>query len=334
MKRSFTYENLQLVTKSILEIVKGCKNLTSSGTDYVLLWTVLHPQSDYPDRKQIKDKSLRQSIENAILSNMSLEKKAYLKGITSFIPIIQKGATEFLNSNPDKSENFIITKLTSWLDDVFNDIDDAKQWLKKTSLRTQSQTRSLNEPLGKYAFPDERIKGFEVPEELNTDLEDEILDAINLHFDQAVSFTPKVTKSLIDILKKNQYSDIINEPDAQILYRGMAVKPSWLYAFTKGIKPKNNPIQCKCTYNPFENGGSSSWTTSIDSAKDFARLARTSTLSKEIVLIANKNKNHFISGLDGLYRLQTPSRYESEYEVIGLGKVLITSILIVEQDDE
>lgn len=196
------------------------------------------------------------------------------------------------------------------------------------------------DPLGKYAFPQGRKLRNSIPYEKNTKLEDELEDAIENHFMASWPFTKDIANKLSNLLKKNLYTDVLKRPEVDVVYRGMSVSEQWIKRSLElnddDQIPISTEIEKRFTYLPKPMMGSSSWTKDFSIARDFSiysaekskYLAQSSVLGKithSIVLHAklNENYNSFLSGEDGLYKLQHASGFQSEQEILGLNDIKV-----------
>lgn len=196
------------------------------------------------------------------------------------------------------------------------------------------------DPLGKYAFPQDRKLRNSVPYEKNTKLEDELEDAIENHFMASWPFTKDVANKLSELLSKNLYVDILKRPEVDVVYRGMSVSEQWIKRALElnDDEPLSSSaeIEKRFTFLPKPMMGSSSWTCDFGIARDFSissieksqYLTHGSARGKvthSIVLHAKLSENHnsFLSGEDGLYKLQHASGYQNEQEILGLNDIKV-----------
>lgn len=184
------------------------------------------------------------------------------------------------------------------------------------SLKKRLKEETQSDPLGKYAWPDERIVQGEVPDEKNTSLENKLRDAIDLHFEGLKYFSFEEANELQNLLSKNLYSDVISEPKVDIVYRTMGVPKTWIETFTSTYPLKNaGTFDKNFKFHPLDDRRSSSWTESIEFAKSWG-----SIFNSYIILHAkiSDNKHQFLSGNNGLYKLKGPNSYFSQKEAVGL----------------
>jgi hypothetical protein len=195
------------------------------------------------------------------------------------------------------------------------------------------------DPLGKYAFPQGRKLRNSVPYEKNTKLEDELEDAIENHFMASWPFTKDVANKLSELLVKGLYTDILKRPETNVVYRGMSVSEQWIkrsLELDDDQVPTMIEIEKRFTFLPKPMMGSSSWTSDFGVARDFSissiekskYLSHNSTHGKithSIVLHAklSENYNSFLSGEDGLYKLQHAFGFQSEKEILGLNDIKV-----------
>ena len=197
-----------------------------------------------------------------------------------------------------------------------------------------------SDQLGKYAFPQARKVRNSLPYEKNTKLEDELEDAIENHFMASWPFTKDVANKLSELLSKNLYIDILKRPKVDIVYRGMSVNEQWIKRSLElnndDQLPASIEIEKSFTFLPKPMMGSSSWTCDFGVARDFSISSIEKSqylmhnfahgkITHSIVLHAklSENYNSFLSGEDGLYKLQHASGYQHEREVLGLNDIKV-----------
>lgn len=191
-------------------------------------------------------------------------------------------------------------------------------------------------PFGKYAFANSRLPRYEVEPEKNTKIEDDVEKALRTHFKSGNPFSSNVVSTIKNVLDSGDYSDIIFEPDAEVVYRGMHVDSSWLSAQIDSSSwnlPEEGNFQKTFFFKPFNN--QSSWSLDYDAAYSVAEtnfydrvIALDEGRSYIIILEARISDNHnkFISAPDGLYKLQFTIDYQDELECIGLGDIKVSKL--------
>jgi hypothetical protein len=176
-------------------------------------------------------------------------------------------------------------------------------------------------PLGKYAFATNRAKtGLDSPPaEQNTPFEDMLYDTLSKHFDHRGKIPVAAARTIKTFIDNEQYSDVFNEPDQDIVYRCMGVDEKWMERILGHIPKKSGKIKKKFTFNP-KGGASSSWSISQKSAKKFG-----AGNAYQIMLVASikNNPSAFASGPGGLYNVKGPNGYDKEKEAVGLGPIII-----------
>jgi hypothetical protein len=201
--------------------------------------------------------------------------------------------------------------------------------MKKRIFKEETQS----DPLGKYAWPHERVIKGEVPDEINTELENKLIDAIQLHFDGIRYFSSEEASQLQNLLSKNLYSDIISEPKVDVVYRTMYVPKQWIQ-HTLGIKSISNKgmFDKNFKFHPLQGRASSSWTESYKFAEHWGIV-----FDSYVILHAkiSDNKNSFLSGKNGLYKLKNPNVFLSQEEVVGLFTINVFKLSwrIISADD-
>ena len=186
-----------------------------------------------------------------------------------------------------------------------------------------------NAPLNQYAFSPERKyrKGLNVsiPYEKNNVYEQQLLDAIRGHYNDSEMLSADNAEKIREFLKNGWYEDVFHEPDQSIVYRGMKVKAQYIRDAMNNTEIANEGNeQHAFTFTPFQ--GSSSWTTSFNTAKSFASNS-TNWNGYRLILTARvaDNFNRFVIGKGGLYDVGV-SDHTGEMEVMGLGPIAVSNI--------
>ena len=288
--------------------------------------------------------------EKAFIKLKSLLKKAHddeeylvkiLLSMSSFY--MWKEFANYINDNKSIFQHLEIYKKQLFRED--NDIFDIestifqlKQCFERLSLFEESgdfdvalknikyDTKSSNELLGKYAFAANRVNTNSVPFEKDTKIEREIYKSLINHFNGRNILSKKDANTIRKIVLSKKYSDVFNEPEEDIAYRGMNVTKEWLSTLVNIDTLIEFTINKKFTFKPLK--GASSWSISKNRAEKFA-LRGSKGIS--IILIANvkDNSKQFISGTRGLYKIEPFDGYANELEVIGLGDITVSSIEII-----
>ena len=197
-----------------------------------------------------------------------------------------------------------------------------------------------NAPLGKYAWPDDRIG---MPLEKNTELEDRLFNAIVNHFDSNTPITEDDAKELQALLKMGLYKDVLKQPNVEFVYRGVKLKSDDVTKLTgqsekELVKRLDDSGALFVVLPPVQKspwrsrkGASVSWTTSSAKAKEFTGGLYTATGSWGVVAVAKvaDNPDTFLAGVDGLYKLRTiGSIYEPEREALAIAPVKIHALRV------
>jgi hypothetical protein len=194
--------------------------------------------------------------------------------------------------------------------------------------------------LGHYAFPLLRHSiGYDI--EANTKLEEYVAEQLALHFVNATPLNLDVVEFIKKCLKDGQYKDIFHPPKQKFIYRGMQLddKHAKLFLMNAGltshdanfdmsemrdenvlIKNRGELYDTNMLYLHREGTTSSSWTTNLDKAREFAHKQHERSYNKTwgIILYAptQNHKNVLVAGEGGLYDLGFTDDYINEYEVI------------------
>lgn len=179
-------------------------------------------------------------------------------------------------------------------------------------------------PMGQIAFATSRPKK---PYELNTDVESDLLHALEDHFEGSTPLKAKNVKKIRDFIANGWYSDTFKVPDSDTLYRGMAVSESWLQE-KLGIDELDDSGSEEVDYSYGKPSETSSWTDELRIAKKFSLDAADDIRKPYMVVmhaLSSDNPNSFID-CRGLYDLIELERYSEESECMGLGSIKVFKI--------
>jgi hypothetical protein len=220
----------------------------------------------------------------------------------------------------------------------FEDTDLSYAELSSTKLNKNVNEKikpeSEKDVFNKFAFSDKKRRGLNPPFEESNDEEDYVYYSLYKHFVNNDPFDDHISGILSTILSQKKYPDIIQEYQKTI-YRGMTVETSFLKNIV-GITKKDlddlDNIEKSFVFKP-KSKGSSSWSESKAEARNFALKNKNLVLedSVNIVLVANHedNKNKFLKCTNTLYKFFHFEDYEEEKEVIGLGDIKVSKIIVL-----
>lgn len=206
------------------------------------------------------------------------------------------------------------------------------------SLRRAKGGEDPDAPLGRFAFANNRMASAAVPKEPDELLERGLFAAIAAHFDENQPLGPEIAKQLRAFLADGMYSDVIKEPDAEEVFRGVNSGPNWIRKILR--VPPGTPIEAEgeadvsFTYsNPKDRSAVMSWATKEAAAMRFFKSSGSDVEDRDaelytLLLTARVGDNPatFISGPDGLYKLKGPNDYKNEAEALALGPVKVTHV--------
>jgi hypothetical protein len=276
--------------------------------------------------------------------------------------ITKKKLTDELNKAAVKAEKQSSSgyswsrELQLTLFDVYNRLTTfftsvAKLVRKQLSLRDKMPGESPKTKMGKWAWPQDRgrhQKGM-MPFEKSTKLEMQLLDAVVNHF-RGDHLDVESAELLHGFLKRGQYTDIIHEPNYNILYRGLSVPSKWV-AKILGYKktaelPAMGTVEKMFTFNP-KKGGATSWSVDKKQSVIFAgdmkfhypagyeddgHKIKEGETGLLMYAALDDNPHRFVSGPDGLYKLRGAQHYDDEKEAIGLGPIKVYKVEFVRYD--
>lgn len=178
--------------------------------------------------------------------------------------------------------------------------------------------------LGKWAFAQNRK---DVPREQNTDVEDDLENAIWLHLHDDAKLNQSDAHQIKDYVDNHQYLPLLQFPEElyEEVYRGMSLTGEEFHKIF-GFEPEDQEtaildidIQAK------PRGATASWTINVNKAREFATSG-----GKQIavILAANTliNSGKFILNPERIYDVEQFSEYEEELETIGIGSIKVHRI--------
>ena len=201
--------------------------------------------------------------------------------------------------------------------------------MKEASL-LRDLIREMAGPLGLYAFSDERQK-FPIPPpiEKNTGAETRLFKKIVDSVERNKKLDARAVDAIKGILRDGQYQDMLREPEAEMLYRGMLLSRIEIEALlgTKDyIQAYRGGLAGDFVFSP-RGGGASSWTTDKSVASNFTATSwlspRRDRNKDKVVMTARRSSNPFcFFELKPFYPfLSNYDFYSAESEAIGLGDI-------------
>ena len=221
-------------------------------------------------------------------------------------------------------------------EDALSELADAAEALpgllkhmRKSYARLVAKSEAGPEdPLGRIAFAmaltRKRRKG--APYEPDTSLEKKLGKAIEAHFEGHMILSPEMAQLLRDLMSQGLYPNMLAEPTAGIVYRGMNIEDrgvAWLKKQARGeLIGKKGMIDVNMKYKP--KRGAASWTTKKKVAEEFFNTGA----EYHIILHARveDNPGMFLSAEKGLYKTDFAERFVHEHEALGLGTIKVFRI--------
>lgn len=180
-------------------------------------------------------------------------------------------------------------------------------------------------PLGRIAFSPFRVEKSIPKNEINTEREAQLYDALEAHVDRNIKLPKEETDFIKSMMKQGRYENMFKEPEHELLYRGMNIPGHWLKKIL-GLRPgaplkEKGSAKVNFLYRP-KQGNATSWSTKKTVAKTFGGPGM-----YEIIFTASvaDNPNAFLD-LDGIYKVYPMNYFKREKEVIGMGKIRVTKI--------
>ena len=183
------------------------------------------------------------------------------------------------------------------------------------------------EELGKYAFADDRERGYETPEEPDTPAEREAYRQLRLHVTNNIGVDEKTADIVRRAHADGSYSDIFKPPAFAYAYRGLRVPRKFMERFgVEGYHGSADVDYVHIPQKPVE-----SWTMVWNKAVQFAvaRGLYNNTGTTSVILVANvsDNEENLIAGVNGLYKLKGLDKHRSEKEYFSLGPIRVSKVV-------
>lgn len=362
------YDHLNVLER----MVEETKNGTYSSRAYRLRSEIFDIEDSF--RRSLKDVEYAMDDRDhrdydyhskSSISIVQVHKNA-ISAIEKYIKQINKICTPSTQSViDDKSVLANVSKMTfTRLSNILKDARAEARKRKASANKVAAAPESS--PLGKWAWPQQRVKGRGLPFEKSTPLEKDLFDGLEDHFGHSGKVSDEEAVQLQKLLKKGTYSDVIKPPpEGKILMRGMTVPVKWLvsalgYAAVSEL-PAWGSINKSMTFTPRKGGASTSWTdkrsianefsnVSLDLLSDLKKLSPKNPSFKDkvedilsyagrgeecgIVMYAavDRNPGRFLSGPDGLYKVSFSQDFDDERESVGLGPIKVQRLDFVRLD--
>ena len=224
-------------------------------------------------------------------------------------------------------------------------VPEVTEWLRgavieeveriKAKVASQKGGESPDAPLGRFAWPDDRVSSAKVPWEPDTKEESALLNSINGYFAYNDNIPPEAAEKLLSMYQQGLYSDVLKAPTAEFVYRGMGVGSKWLkkllHLGPDDAIPPDGTSEVEASYKA-SRGSAISWSIDRKVALDFARGSfknRRDTGAEYTLLVTARvsdNPKVFLTCPGGLYNLKVPNGYRKESEVLALDSVKLHSI--------
>ena len=200
--------------------------------------------------------------------------------------------------------------------------------------------------LGNYAFANAR---WGVPPEVNTKVEDKLEDELTTHFVNNKSMSNKSGQALKTSLENDWYEKFLSKPTQTNVYRGLRVSDEWMvtnvgkrwrdkfakprasYTTINGRETQGRLKIDNVVLHPKTDAVVTSLTNSIEMACQFAQAVYSAFGNIIVVCCAavKDNPDQFIDSAAGLYDLPEISRFANEQEVLGIGSIKISHIILL-----
>lgn len=196
-------------------------------------------------------------------------------------------------------------------------------------------------PLGQYAFAPERAAiWWDMPDEPNTPVEQQLFDDLYKHVDKNISITDDTAGIIMDLIQSGLYPDVFKAPADVTLYRGVVLPRETVESW--GIIPDDEAVRKRLDrqfvsfnvdmeINTRSHQRATSWTTREDLAKHFTRYRGGNYEEQaKVVMVASPvdNPGKFFD-LSGFYMINNSTvHYMTEKEFLGMGAIKINKLMV------
>lgn len=141
-----------------------------------------------------------------------------------------------------------------------------------------------------------------------------------------------VASELVSLLRSREYPEVIHEPEAHTIYRGMAVPRAYLArALRREDFEPEGETAASFTFEP-TRGSTTSWSLSKDVANNFANDVATAHQNIEMWCLVmeakvDDNPDSLMVGPGGFYKVPEFADYHTEEEVLAIGPVRVSRVM-------
>lgn len=223
--------------------------------------------------------------------------------------------------DPDGIDQFTKVIVQSMKEKVFKPIRDSQ------GMPSEANPKAKERPFGDYVFAPERKR--QVPNEKNTPAEQETYDQLYGHIERNSPMSQRTSLQLMQILDDDTYPSILHEPRSEFVYRGVKMNQEALEALL-GTEVEDEQGETRArgmVSTRTGEEGSTSWTTVVKSACEFAAPMPRKDFAVIMVARRSENPSTFLEGPDGFYKVKSLASFEeAEKETIALGPVRLYKI--------
>lgn len=169
--------------------------------------------------------------------------------------------------------------------------------------------------------------------EEDTQFETNIRFSLYNHLVNNDTISPQKINMLKQVIDSGRYSKIIKPTSVEQIFRGMTIEQEQLEAIVGPLKQhrQGTTIDATCKIAGAAGRQNTSWTLSVDRAREFATGGVGTKHGIPIVLIANMSDNTGMYNIDcreGIYKLHFTDDLRHEAEVIALDPVTVSKIML------
>lgn len=197
----------------------------------------------------------------------------------------------------------------------------------KETAEPESPPGQENPKYGKYLFAPQRKN--QVPFEWNTGTEEKVYQALLKHVSENEPMNSDAALELMQDLEDGAYSKILHEPQAEIVYRGIALDRDALATMLgKPEFPDTGELKVSkfISSRPGGKEGSTAWTTVPAAVKKFTVAYPGAPYSVVLYAKRSENPHTFLEGPGGFYKVPSLGVLKHEEESIALGPVRVYKI--------
>lgn len=176
-------------------------------------------------------------------------------------------------------------------------------------------------PLGRIAFSQKRLD--DVPhDEADAPYEKRLYNVLSDYVAINKAISGPDASRIRGLIASGNYSKIFKAPTVETVFRGMNVTAAWIAAVTKSDK-KSGVFRGPAVFVP-RLGEASSWSVSYSAAREFVE--GPNMMGVVLEARVSDNPGAFLDMNGGLYNVDPIVKWSREEEVLGLGKIKVSTV--------